>query len=144
MLYDLSNDFDRKRFDARSESLKKNEKVVELTDRTRRTVVQNNYLHYALGYFAIEYGESLDYVKEHFFKRRWNPDTFVIKKRDRILGEVTILRSSSDISQEDMSTAISRFKHFSAKEAGINIPDAFTEEERRYLAVLIEKNRNYL
>lgn len=144
MIYNLNLDYDRERFKTRSSFLLEKRRVVELTEKTGRTGRQNNYLHLALTVFAIEYGESLEYVKQNIFKHYVNPDIFVVKKSDKMLGEVEILKSSADISKEDMITAIDRFKVWSTREAGIFIPDAFSDDERIELMRQMEINKNYL
>jgi hypothetical protein len=68
-----------------------------------------------------------------------------VKEYDECLGRVKVrLRSSRDVSKEDMIKAIDRFKVFSSRDCGIFLPDAFTEEEQRELMVQIERNRRYL
>ena len=144
MIFNLNLDYDRERFKTRSTFLLEKRRVVELTEKTGRTGRQNNYFHLALTVFSLDYGESLEYVKQEIFKRHVNPDIFVVKKSDKILGEVEILKSSADISKEDMITAIDRFKVWSTREAGIFIPDAFSDDERIELMRQIEIHKNYL
>lgn len=144
MIFNLNIEFDRERFKTRSSFLLEKRRVVELTEKTGRTGRQNNYFHLALTVFAIEYGESVEYVKQNIFKKHVNPDIFLVKKKDKILGEVEVLRSSADISKEDMVTAIDRFKVWSTREAGIFIPDAFSDDERIELMRQMEINKNYL
>jgi hypothetical protein len=96
--------------------------------------------------FSIEYGDTVENIKNEIFKELVNPDIFVISKEyDEGLGRVKVrLRSSRDVSKEDMVKAIDRFKVFSSRDCGIFLPDAFTEEEQRELMVQIERNRRYL
>ncbi len=144
MLYNLSKPLDRESFISRSKLLLEKQKVVDLTEKTNRTLKQNNYLHLLLALFAMDYGESLEYVKQNFFKRHVNADIFIEKKNDKILGEVEVLKSSADISKDDMITAIDRFKIWSNSEAGIFLPDSFTFEERVELERMMHYNRNFL
>lgn len=144
MIYNLNLDYDRERFKTRSLFLLEKRRVVDLTEKTNRTLKQNNYLFLLLNLFAIEYGSSVEYVKQYFFKRHVNPEIFIEKKNDKILGEVEVLKSSADISKEDMITAIDRFKIWSNSEAGIFLPDSFTFEERVELEKAMHYNRNFL
>ena len=144
MIYNLNIDFDREKFKTRCEFLLEKRKVVELTEKTGRTGKQNNYLYLILNIFSIEYGETVEFVKQRFFKQECNPNLFVRTKNDKILGEITYLRSSSDLTKEEMVTAIERFKVWSSKEAGIFIPDAISDEDRIELLRQIDRNKNYL
>ncbi|MFA6619486.1 MAG: hypothetical protein WCT23_10585 [Candidatus Neomarinimicrobiota bacterium] len=96
--------------DVRYEHLKNKGAVIELTEKTNRSLNQNSYLHLLFGIFAIEYGCSIRFVKDRFFKETVNPDLFVTKRRDKILGDIIELRSSADLTVEEMMTAIDRFK----------------------------------
>lgn len=144
MIYDLSNHIQAERFLRRSAKLLTNGRVVELREVTSRTRAQNSYLHLILGYFALEYGETMEYVKEKYFKRHVNSDIFVEVKNDTFLGKLKTLRSSADISKEEMSIAIERFKMWSVKEAGITLPDADNGEFLREIEIEIENKRQYL
>jgi len=144
MIYDLSKDYDRERFKTRSAFLLEKRRIVELTEKTRRSLRQNNYLFLILNVLAMEYGENVEYVKQNIFKRHVNPDIFLTKKQDKILGEVEVLRSSADISKDEMRTAIDRLKIFCAKELGVRLPDSFTYEEQIELMRQMEIHKNYL
>ena len=144
MILNLNNDFDREKFKTMSEFLLEKRKVVELTEKTGRSLKQNSYLFLILNIFSLEYGESVEFVKERFFKELCNPELFVRTKNDKFLGEITYLRSSSDLTKEEMVTAIDRFKIWASKEAGIFIPDAISDEDRIELLRQIDRNKNYL
>jgi hypothetical protein len=144
MILNLNIELDREKFKTRSDFLLEKRKVVELTEKTGRSLKQNSYLFLILNIFSIEYGEGVEFVKQRFFKELCNPDLFVRTKSDKLLGEITYLRSSADLSKEEMVTAIDRFKIWASKEAGIFIPDAISDEERIELLRQIDRNRNYL
>ena len=59
-------------------------------------------------------------------------------------GKVEVLRSSADLTKEEMVTAIDRFKIWASKEAGIFIPDAISYEDQLELLRQIDRNKNYL
>ena len=142
MIYELKKESEKA--DVRYEHLKNKGAVIELTEKTNRSLNQNSYLHLLFGIFAIEYGCSIRFVKDRFFKETVNPDLFVTKRRDKILGDIIELRSSADLTVEEMVAAIDRFKIWSSQEAGIFLPDSFTKEERYELERLIDRNKRYL
>lgn len=144
MILNMNIDFDREKFKVRSEFLLEKRKVVELTEKTGRSLKQNSYLFLILNIFAMEYGESVEFVKQRFFKELCNPELFVRTKSDKLLGEITYLRSSSDLTKEEMVTAIDRFKIWASKEAGIFIPDAISDDERIELLRQIDRQKEYL
>ena len=122
MIYNLQDQLSRERFKARVSQLWKNGTIVELTDKKRRSLNQNRYLYVCLGALALEVGESVEFIKQEIFKRKVNPDIFVVEKDDPILGHISALRSSRDLDKEKMSLAIDRFRKF-ASENGVYIPN---------------------
>lgn len=138
MLYNLTNDLDRERIRARLEADLQRGSVVEYTRKEQRTNNQNRYLHLVLGAVAIETGNDLEFTKQQYFKKLVNPDLFVLEKEDRLAGKVEVLASSRDLTVEQMSTAIDRFKRWAA-ENGIYIPDP--EDAARLQEIEIEMAR---
>lgn len=123
MIYDLINPYDREKFKRRVNALYQRQNVVELNEhKPRRTTPQNSYLHLLLGMFAMETGNTLEFVKQEYFKRLVNPDLFVERRYDKYLGEIEVLRSSRDLNTGDMTTAIERFRNWAAAEADIYLP----------------------
>lgn len=123
MIYDLSNILDKERFKRRCNQLYKAGEVVELSaKKKKRTLPQNAYLHLILGWFAMETGNRLEFVKQEYFKRYINPEIFVTEITDDFLGKVQVLRSSRDLDTAEMTTAIDRFRNWSAAEAKIYLP----------------------
>lgn len=140
MIYNLSNDFDKQRFKVRCNALYKQGGVVDLTaKKEQRTMPQNRYLHLILGWFAIETGNTLGFVKQEYFKRHINPDLFVVEIDDKHLGKVSVLRSSRDLNTAEMTTAIERFRNWSSAEAGVYLP---SPDEKQYLD-FIEAQADY-
>ena len=112
MQYNLATDLDQERFVNRANALLQKGVVVELTEKTFRSPNQNRYLHLLIGMVAMETGVGLEYAKREYFKKLVNKDLFVIKKSDRFAGEIEDLRSSADLTIEEMSMAIDRFKRW--------------------------------
>ena len=128
MLYDLRNPLDRERFKRRCNALFEKQGIVDLSEKTQRSSQQNKYLHLLIGYLAIETGNSIDYVKEIFYKRTANKELYVREKEDGILGKVEYLRSSADLSKEEMTLSIDRLRDWSSQVAGIYLPSANEQE----------------
>lgn len=145
MLYDLANDLDRENFKARCNKLYKAGKVVELAERKpKRSLNQNNYLHLILSYFASQYGCSLEYCKEKYYKVLCNKEIYIRETDDEFLGKVKVLRSSSDLDSSEMSTSIERFRNWSSSEAGIYLPDANEERLLQLAEIEIERAKPYI
>ncbi len=145
MLYDLSNELQKEQFKTRCNFLYKKGCIVELTEKKpKRSNKQNAYLHLILGYFGCETGNTLEYVKREYFKKFVNPGIFTIEKNDPYLGTVKILRSSSDLDTEEMTTAIERFRNFASSEAGIYLPSPEDERMLQLIEIEIKRNKNYL
>lgn len=144
MIYDLSKNIDVERITRRITQLIHNKRVVELIEKTFRTRAQNSYLHLILNYFALEYGEPMEYIKQNYFKRIVNKDIFLAVKEDQFLGNIDIYKSTADISKENMIIAIERFKMWSAKTVGIILPDPDNLEFIQEIEIEIEKNKKYL
>lgn len=139
MLYDLKNPLDRERFKRRCNALFVKQGIVELSERTMRSNQSNKYLHLLLGYLAMETGNSLEYVKEIFYKRTANRELFVREKEDDILGKVEYLRSSASLSQEEFSDSIDRLRDWSSQTAGIYLPSP--NEEQFLASIEVEMSR---
>ena len=143
MLYDLSQELDRKRASLRYDYLNGKGAVIELTEHTVRTSSQNAYLHVLLGVLALEFGESLEYVKQNYYKVLVNPSLFVQTKDDRFLGETRMLRSSRDLTKEEMTESIDRLKVWAA-EQGIYLPDAEDKSLIARIEAEMKRNAKYL
>lgn len=134
MTYALSQELDRRRFDARCLKLAEKGAVVELTERTFRSGAQNRYLHLLLGLVALEVGETVDYVKTTYFKRLVNAELFVRTVSDPYAGKVETLRSSANLTKEEMTLAIDRFKLW-GRQQGWTMPDPGDAEILRQLEI---------
>lgn len=146
MIYNLKNELDAKNARARLELLEKRGSVIELTEKKpRRTISQNSYLHLILSYFAVQTGNTLEWVKQQYYKKYCNPDIFVGEKEDRLMGRrIKYIRSSSELSTDEMSLSISRFRNWSASEAGIYLPEATNEAEMLALQVEVDRYKTYI
>ena len=143
MQYNLNNPLDRERFKAKVKQLWEKGGVAEITDKRRRTLSQNRYFYLIIGAFAVEIGESAEYVKQEVFKRICNPDLFLITKENPVLGKIDVLRSSRELTTSEMSVAIDRYRKWCA-EQGVYIPEANEEENLKSLEVELSKYERYL
>jgi len=140
MLYDLKNPKHAESFLEKVDRMISEEAIVELKKKNQRTPKQNKYLHLLFQRFALETGYSPDYVKQRFFKKEVNPKLF-IKTVNGKLGEVRELRSSADVSTEEMTKAIERFRNWSSAKVQIYLP---APDEREFLKhIEVEASRNY-
>ena len=145
MIYDLNNILDKERFKRRSNDLYKKKAVVELTEKKRkRTLSQNSYLHYLLGYYAMETGNTIEYVKREYFKKLCNPSLFLIPKHDKYIGDVYDYRSSAGLTTVEMTQAIERFRNWSSSECGIYLPSPDEEAFLQSIEMKLERHKNYL
>ena len=143
MVYDLSSDFQRKAFQARVDNLMEKNAVVELTEKAFRSPNQNRYLHLLIGVVAIETGNTLEDAKKWYFKETCNPDLFHVQHRDKMGNCIDHIRSTAELTKEEMSTAIDRFKRWGA-ENGIYLPNPGDESLLRDIEIEMGRNRAYL
>lgn len=122
MILDLSRDIDRQKAKERFNKLLENKKVIELTEKTKGTVQQNRYLHLILTWFGMETGYTLEEVKRNYFKLEVNKEMF-LREKTGTLGTVKSLRSTADLTKEEKTLAITRFRNWSAG-ADIYLPSA--------------------
>lgn len=119
--------------------------VVELVEKTQRSSSQNRYLHLLLGYLAIETGNTLEYVKEQYYKRTVNPAIFIRRKEDTLLGrETEETRSSADLSKEEMTLSITRLRDWSSQEAGIYLPSADEQGFLQMIELEMSRQQRYI
>lgn len=143
MIYNLSTPLDRERFAARANQQLQKGSVVELTEKTLRSYNQNSYLHLLIGTIAMETGVSLEYAKREYFKKLVNREIFIRKEHDRFSGEIEIIRSSADLSVEEMRISIDRFRMWAA-EQGFYLPSPEDRDRLRDIEIEMGRMRQYL
>ena len=141
MLYDLKHSYQAKQAITRLKQLIGKGARIELTERTgKRTYKQNRYLHLLLTKFAMEYYDTVEYVKQEIFKRIVNPEMFCIEVTN-LKGKRTALRSSSDLDTKELTLAIERFRDYSVKsELGLYLPEP---NETEYLEAIEAEAQKY-
>lgn len=145
MIYNTSNPLDKANFLLRAKKLAESGKVIELTEKKpRRSLPQNKYLHVILAYFGTQTGNTLEWVKQQYYKKLVNPDLFIREKEDKYLGRIKVLRSSAELDTAEMSLSIDRFRNWSAQEAGIYIPSADESILIQQMEIEIERSKEFL
>lgn len=145
MVYDTSNPLDKANFLLRAKKLAESGKVIELTEKKpRRTLSQNSYLHVLLAYFGTQTGNTLEWVKQQYYKKLVNPDLFIREKEDKYLGKIKVLRSSADLDTGEFSLSIERFRNWASQEAGIYLPSADEYIIIQQMEIEIERNKEFL
>ena len=134
---------DRERFAARANALLQKGSVADLTEKTLRTHNQNSYLHLIIGAIAMDVGVTLEYAKREYFKKLVNRDIFIRKEQDRFSGEIEIIRSSADLTIEEMRVAIDRFKMWAAQN-GFYLPSPEDKDRLRDIEIEMGRMRQYL
>ena len=143
MVYDLSSEFQRKAFLARVDNLMEKGAVVELTEKAFRSPNQNRYLHLLIGVVAIETGNTLEDAKKWYFKETCNPDLFHVQHRDKMGNWIDHIRSTAELTKEEMSTAIDRFKRWGA-ENGIYMPNPDDASLLKAIEIEMGRMKSYL
>ena len=144
-LYNLKNVYDRKRFKEACNQMVLNNEYVELKKKkTQRSLAQNSYLHCLLGYFASEFGYTLEEVKFDIFKKICNRDIFERKRVNRRGQKVTYIRSSTELDKAEMTTAIERFRNYSSAQCGLYLPTPNEGEMLFFAQQQIEQCKEFM
>jgi len=143
MKFNLTQEIDVIRFREKAEyHIRKQTSNVELTE--KRTIPQNSYLHLILGWFAIESGNTIAYVKLYYYKKLVNPEIFIREKQDKYIGKVQDVRSSAELTTSEMVTSTERFRNWSSAESGIYLPAPNEDKFLRHIQEEIEKHKVWL
>ena len=144
-LYNLKNVYDRKKFKEACNQMVLNNEYVELKKKkTQRSLAQNSYLHCLLGYFASEFGYTLEEDKFDIFKKICNRDIFEKKRVNRRGQQVTYIRSSTELDKAEMTTAIERFRNYSSAQCGLYLPSPNEGEMLFFAQQQIEQCKDYM
>jgi hypothetical protein len=106
----------------------------------KRTLNQNSYFHLLLGIYGLETGSDIEYAKALY---KWVNKNLYYKKF-RLGDEVFLhIRSSADLTKEEMQKSIDKFMLY-ASENGIDLPPAEDKELLRFMENRLEQEGNYL
>jgi hypothetical protein len=101
-----------------------------------RSLNQNAYLHLILEYFGTQTGYTLEEAKVLY--KRLNSDLYIYEKNG-----AKFLKSSADLSKEDMAKTIDRFMQYSEKE-GVPLPLADNQDFLDLATNTVEAQQQYL
>lgn len=127
---------EREKTDAKNyfEKLVASESLVEIKKISRtRSLRQNNYLHLLLGAFGDHFGYTIEESK--YIYKEINKTIYFYKKKGRVF-----VRSSADLSVDEMKQSIDRFRDVSA-EQGCDLPLATDQDWLRSIENSIEQNK---
>lgn len=144
MIYDPKKQIDVNRAIEKIKYLIANEKIFELKEkRKKRSISQNSYLHLLFSWFALETGYTSEEVKQEIFKKIVNPSTFY----DGEFGELIKIerwRSTADLTTDEMTLCIDKFRDYSSKEAGIYLPEPDDLTFLQEIEIQINNQKQYL
>lgn len=126
MIYNASNELQKKQAIEKLKYFIANEKTFELKAKhQKRSISQNSYLHLILTWFGIETGYTMEEVKQEIFKKHVNSSLFYDGEYEgKIQGfKIERWRSTANLDTEEMTLAINRFRNFSSQELGIYLPE---------------------
>lgn len=137
MLYDLNNSYDVEKFRKKVAQLLDKGCCVELKKiYPQRTLLQNKYYQVITEYFGACKGYTKLEVQADIFMRLVNADICVNKDNH--------LKSSTELTVDEMALAIDRFRNWSASVAGLYIPSGEEYRALFYAQQVISANKDYM
>lgn len=146
MLYNPEKPIDVQRAIEKFKYFVKHNKVFELSEKkVPKTYPQLKYAHLIMSWFALEYGEQLEYIKLEYFKKIVNPAIFKYDFVNHKTGEIRVeYKSLANITKDELTLAINRFRDYSSKEAGIYLPEPKDLAIIREIEIQIKNNEQFL
>lgn len=146
MKYNLNNPIHQQKFKEKVNEFYMSKEFVELKKvMPPRSNAQNSYLHLLIGWFALEYGETTEYVKDDLFKKKVNIAIFETEFVNRKTGECRKgWRSTRALDSKEMTMAIDRFRDWSSKEANIYLPQPNEHDYLKQVQIEMDKQRQYI
>lgn len=102
----------------------------------KRSLKQNAYLHLIIAAFGAHFGYTAEEAKLVY--KDVNADIYKYTKKNR-----TFYRSSADITTEDMTKSIDRFREASAQQ-GYPLPLATDQDWLRHIENEIERTKHFM
>lgn len=148
MKYNPKSDFDRKKAQIYFDKLMAGTTPFEVISLKRRSNSQNALLHVFLTYLGLELGYTMAYVKLNIWKMRWCRDIFYVEDFNKKTGEsYKRVRSSTELTSEEMRHAIEILIEKASIECGVIFPDRKSEtfdDDFLLMQNEIYKNEKYL
>ena len=137
MKYDLSNSLELRKYETRSDELKKAGSKVDFTKTgENRTVKINKYLHVCINLYAIEFGYTSSEAKTDL--KRYCP--FMIYEKN---GKKYLVETSKQ-TNEECSKFVEWIRNYASNQ-GLYIPDADEYKSNRFeIDKEIDKYKTYL
>lgn len=138
--------FDQQRARLRLEQLIKLNKAFELKAMAEsKTPSQNAYFHLLIGWYALELGYTIEYVKQVIVKEVICPQIFVVERTSRKTGEFyNDKRSTVELSVQELTNVINRFRTFASIEHNIYLPEPSDLAAMTEIRIEIDRNKEYL
>lgn len=93
----------------------------------------------------MQFGYKVEEVKAWYFKDTCNPELFVRYRTDSITGEQRrTLRSSAELTTEEMTLAIERFRNWASDVAGVYIPSPEEHKMVTLMELEVQRGKAYL
>lgn len=106
---------------------------------------QNRYFHLIVGWFAWEYGETAEYVKQEMIKKIICPEVFKKVRINEKTGEIRDdWRSFTELTKGETTYVIDKFRDYSSKHAGIYLPEPKDMAALQEMEVQLKNNEQYL
>lgn len=84
--------------------------LYRVTEMKNITGAQRGYLHVVLGIVAMSLGESIDTVKQEYYKKIVNNDVYAVAVKSKVTGQWSVTyRSSENIPAEIIGKTIKKF-----------------------------------
>jgi hypothetical protein len=109
---------------------------IEVIEKTKKSLQHNNYFHLLCSYFGMETGYTTEEAKM-IVKTIVCKDVFEYENKG-----MKFIKSFADITKEETSYVIEKFKNFSANQAGIVLPEADNYEFLQYIQSQSSKFNN--
>ena len=123
-IYNPKSDHSKKKALARFDKLINGSKPFELTSLAKRSKSQNAILHVFLTYLGLELGYTMEHVKLNIWKMQWNRKLFYVEDFNKKNGEsYHRVRSSTELTVEEMTHAIGILIEKASSECGVIFPD---------------------
>ena len=146
-IFELKYEHEQKQARTRLDFLCDQESRIELTQKRKQASrTQKNYGELLFTWFAMEYGETREYVKQIIFKQQINADIFKAEHTNKQGVTRIAWRSVNDLDSKETTIAYERLRNWSSKECGIYLPEPNEKEFLDHIEAEARKyeNKRYL
>ena len=146
MKFKLENTFGQTSAKKFLDKLIEDKKFIEIKEITAGTEEQNRYFHLIVGWFAFEYGELAEYVKQIMIKQDLCAEIFRVEfKNEKLNGEkYCYYQSWSDLTKIERTTVIDKFRNYASKEANIYLPSPNEKDLLESLEIELDRNKQWI